>query len=420
VPIVYSHPSEGTFRADLFFDVDWARVAGIEVELVKATGDNPTPTPTQTATPTPTQTASPTPTKTVTPEPATGPVAGAPAVQCSASGAVGATRTARFPVQGAAPDDSVDDYRAIQSAINRAGAAGGGVVSLPAGTFLINGHLLMKSGVRLQGAGPRTVIKAGPGFLSRRGTAGGYPVISTDGARDVTIADLTADQSGDVLNGNVNGRLSEYLVDVRRSRNAVVSGVHTRNPFTYSIAATGSSNFCIRHSSTRSETDGRYNQLDGIHILNSSYGDVVGNTVDQRLGTDGDDGLVAHTMGGSVHDIRYVGNKVRGGRHGAGMQLAYTNSTDRIYNLTIQNNEFWGSPSGIHTGTYGNPGSSSRITIGGDDAEGNLFRDNSGNAVNFTGSLAHITVTGNRACRSGTFKVGPGNGNVVKNNTTTC
>ena len=339
---------------------------------------------------------------------------------CSASGAVGATRTTPFPAGGARPDDSVDDHAAIQAAINRAAAAGGGVVSLPVGRFVINDHLLMKSGVRLQGAGPRTVIKAGPAFLSKKGTAGGYSVISTDGARDVTIADLTADQSGDVLNGNVNGRLSQYLVEVRQSRNVVVKGVHTRNPFTYSIVAVGSTNFCIRDSSTRSETNGRYDQLDGIHILNSSSGDVVGNSVDQRVGTDGDDGLVAHTMGGSVHDIRYVGNKVRGGRHGAGMQLAYTNATDRIYNLWIQNNEFWGSPSGIHTGTYGTPGSASRVTVGGTAAQGNLFRDNSGDAVNFSGSLSQNTVTGNRACRSGGFKVGSGSGNVVKDNSTTC
>jgi polygalacturonase len=334
------------------------------------------------------------------------------------SGATGATSTAQFSVPGATPDDSSDDYSAIQAAIDQAGSAGGGVVNLPAGTFIINGHLLMKDGVELRGAGPATVIKAGPNFLNNQGTAGGYPVISTDGADNVTISDLTADQSGDVLDGNIGGRLSQYLIDVRQSNNVIVKGVYTRNPFTYSITVAGSTNFCVRDCNTRSETDGRYNQLDGIHILNSAYGDVVSNTVDQRIGTDGDDGLVAHTIGGSVHDIRYVGNYVRGGRHGAGMQLAYTNSSDEIYNLWIENNEFWGSPSGIHTGTYGTPGSSYNVTVGGSPTTGNLFRDNDGDAINFSGSLWNIVVTYNTAINSGGFNVGSGSGNIVANNTT--
>lgn len=355
-----------------------------------------------------------------TPRGVTAPQLPAPNMPCTVSGATGASSTTTTTVPGATPNDGLDDFPAIQSAINNAGAAGGGVVTLPAGTFLINKHLMLKSGVRLQGVGPQTVIKAGPSFLATRGARGGYPVISTNGAVNVSIANLTADQSGDTLNGNVPGRLHEYLVDIRDSRNALVDGVHTRNPFTYSLAAVGSSKFCIRNSSTRSETRGKYNQLDGIHVLNSAFGDVIGNDVDQRLGTDGDDGLVAHTMGGSVHDVRYAANKVRGGNHGAAMQLAYTNSTDRIYNISIQGNEFWGSPLGIHTGTYGTPGSADRVTVGGSPDQGNYFHDNDGNAINFYGSLSNITVTHNRACRSGTYNLGAGVGNLLASNTTTC
>ena len=87
-----------------------------------------------------------------------------------------------------------------------------------------------------------------------------------------------------------------YLIDVRDSENAVVIGVRTRNPFSYSIAVVGSSGFCVSRCNTQVATSGLYNQLDGIHVLDSNDGQVIGNYVDQRIGTDGDDGLVAHTI----------------------------------------------------------------------------------------------------------------------------
>jgi len=336
---------------------------------------------------------------------------------CSLSGATGATSTRQFSPTGITANDGRDDTVGLQAAIDRAGSAGGGVVSVPSGTFTLNGHLVLRSGVKLMGQGYATVLKAGPGFLARTGPRGGYPVITTSGAHNVTITNLVADQSGDTLNGNVAGRLNEYVVDVRGSVNAVVDGVHTQNPFTYSIVAADSSRFCFTRSTTRSNTYGKYDQLDGIHILNSSFGDVTGNDVDQRLGSDGDDGLVAHTYNGSVHDVRYVGNKVRGGNHGSAMQLAYTSSSDRIYNLTIQRNEFWGSPLSLRTGIYGSSGRADYITVGGAEGQGNNFHDNGGNAVDFAGALSNVRVTYNRVCNSGAIRVTSGSGNAVANNT---
>ncbi len=64
--------TDGELTLDFNHDVDWARLAGVKVELIKAAKGakpTPTPTPTQTATPTPTQTATPTPTQTATPTP---------------------------------------------------------------------------------------------------------------------------------------------------------------------------------------------------------------------------------------------------------------------------------------------------------------------------------------------------------------
>ena len=261
-----------------------------------------------------------------------------------ACSAPGATATRLFAPSGMVANNATDNTGAIQRAINAASSAGGGVVALPAGTFLVNGHLTLKNNVKLTGVGPATVLKAGLRFLDSAGIDGGYPIVTTAGASNVTIANLTADQSGDVLNGNVRpaDRLAAYLIDVRGSHNVVVDGVYTRNPFTYSIAVVGSNDFCIVHCNTRVATSGRYNQLDGIHILDSNTGQVIDNYLDQRVGTDGDDGLVAHTIGAPVYDVLYANNTVRGGSGGSGMQIAIGNYS--IYNLTIRNNDFYGYP----------------------------------------------------------------------------
>jgi polygalacturonase len=344
---------------------------------------------------------------------------------CSASGA---TAGRVFSLSSLVANTATDDTNVIQQAINTASSAGGGVVALPTGTFIINGHLILKSNVELTGVGPTTVVKAGPGFLNLTGPNGGYPVVTTAGASNVTIANLTADQSGNVLNGNAdpNGRLAAYLIDVRDSYNAVVEGVYTRNPFTYSIAVVGSNNFCVTHCNTQAATSGLYNGLDGIHVLDSNTGQIIDNYVDQRVGTDGDDGLVAHTMSASVYDVLYADNKVRGGNDGDGMQLAVGNFP--IYNLTIRNNDFWGSPFGIRTGYWssGTNGAVDNITISGnyihDLVPGRAFPDG-GNAIDIGGfgaiaPVTYITVTNNRICNAGIITVVQGLGNTVTNNYT--
>ncbi|MGD0704617.1 MAG: glycosyl hydrolase family 28-related protein [Trebonia sp.] len=344
-------------------------------------------------------------------------------VSCAASGA---TSNQLFPLSAANSVGTADDTEAIQSAINTAAAAGGGTVRIPAGTYLIDGHVVLKSNVKLIGAGPSTILKAGPGFLATTGPAGGYPLITTAGARNVTIADISADQSGNTLDADAHqaARLAAYLIDVRDSENAVVTGVRTRNPFTYSIAVVGSSGFCVSRCDTQVATSGRYDQLDGIHVLDSHDGQVIGNHVDQRIGTDGDDGLVAHTILAPVYDVLFADNTVRGGNDGDGMQLAVGKYP--IYDVTIRDNNFWGSPYGIRTGYWGTgPGG----TVRGIYITGNYIHDlvpgfafpHGGNAVNIggfgaVGPVEDVVVTGNDVCRAGAIIVARGTGNVVARN----
>lgn len=331
---------------------------------------------------------------------------------CSASGS---SATTRLTVAGLNSDGTGDDFAAIQNAIDIAGQRGGGIVVLPAGTFMIDSHLVLRDNVELSGVGPVTVIKAGPRFLSAQGPGGGYPLITTAGASNTTIADLTADQSGETLDGNVPARLTGYVVEGFDSSNVVVAGVYVRNPFTYSIAMVRSTDFCIENCNISATTADRYNQLDGIHILDSNSGQVIGNTIKS-----GDDGMAAHTIGAPVHDVLFAHNNVFGGDTDAGLQLAVGGFP--IYAIKVEDNNFYGSLYGIRVGYYGDQiGSVSDILINANYihnlAQGQLFpaidMDGLGNADPIT----DVTVTGNRICQAGAISLQPGLGNVVTKTT---
>jgi polygalacturonase len=331
---------------------------------------------------------------------------------CSASGS---SATTRVMVTGLNSNGSGDDFAAIQNAINMAGQHGGGIVALAAGTFVIDGHLTLRDNVELTGVGPATVIKAGPGFLSTQGPGGGYSLISTAGASNITIADLTADQSGDTLDGNVPARLAGYVVEGYNSGNVVVDGVYVRNPFTYSIAMVQSTDFCIENCNVAVTTANRYNQLDGIHILDSNSGTVINNTIKS-----GDDGMAAHTIGAPVFDVLFANNNVFGGDTDAGLQLAVGGFP--IYGIEVEGNNFYGSLYGIRVGYYGDQiGSVSDISINANYihnlAQGQLFPAIDMDGPGKADPITDVTVTGNRICQAGAISLQPGPDNVVTKTT---
>ena len=59
---------------------------------------------------------------------------------------------------GATGDGTTEDHLSIQKAIDVA-TVSGGIVFMPAGTYLINGSLQIKTGVTLRGEGWKTIIK---------------------------------------------------------------------------------------------------------------------------------------------------------------------------------------------------------------------------------------------------------------------
>ena len=328
---------------------------------------------------------------------------------CSVSGS---SATTPVPVTGLRSNGSSDDFAAIQNAIDVAGKRGGGIVALPAGTFLIDSHLVLKDNVELRGAGPATIIKAGPGFLSSQGPGGGYSLISTAGASDTTIANLTADQSGDTLDGDLPARLTGYVVEGYRSNNVVINGVYVRNPFTYSIAMVESENFCVENCNVKVATGNLYNQLDGIHILDSHTGRVINNVIQSE-----DDGLVAHTIGASVYDVLYANNDVFGGRIADGMQLAVGDYS--IHDIMIEDNNFYGSQFGIRTGYYDNrTGAVYNILIRGNYihnlSQGRLFPAIAIGGFGGLGQIWSVTIVDNHVCAAGIVTVQRGPSNSVK------
>lgn len=63
---------------------------------------------------------------------------------------------------GATGDGTTDDANAIQAALNAANLVGGGMVFLPAGTYLIATSLTIYSNTRLSGSGWSSIIKVSP------------------------------------------------------------------------------------------------------------------------------------------------------------------------------------------------------------------------------------------------------------------
>lgn len=324
----------------------------------------------------------------------------------------GGTATAIFTPSISA--GATDNFTNLQAAIDAANAAGGGIVPIPAGTFLLSRRVILKTGVTLQGVGmSSTILKATTGFNTQTGPFGGKPLITTNGWNNLTIQDMTLDQSGDTLDGNQTGRLNEYLLDIRFSDNVLAQRVRTKNPFTYSIVSANSTNVLIRRCETSVVSSGVYDQLDGIHILNSHHVAVMNCNVDQGAvaSSDGDDGLVCRTLSnGSCHDIWYLDNKVRCGSNGHLMQFATDSSTSTIYNVTVDGNEFYGSPRPVMVGFY----TSTAAAIHDIVINRNDFHDNT-SAVSMIGGTAmtNIAVTNNRAHATGTLAVVAGTGNAV-------
>jgi len=303
---------------------------------------------------------------------------------------------------------------AIQSAINNASSAGGGVVLLGAGTYQLDRRLTMASGVELEGAGEDST--------TLQMEAANTGVITTGGASNTTVADLTVDQNGQNLNSTSGGgNPGYYEVMIDGGTNNIVQQVQLINPVNYMLDEdNNASAFCMRdntiivNGSGSKYTNNTYANLDGIHIDGGTNGDILDNYVDERENgaTDGDDALVAQSYTANQSYVEFIDNVARGGNNGDCMQFAL--GPDSISNDTVSGNELWGCPFGIRTGGYATSGSITNTTIAdnnihnlvaGSGAKGS-FPDG-GNAIALGGFLSSgqssssNSVTNNFVCSAG-------------------
>jgi hypothetical protein len=112
-------------------------------------------------------------------------------ISCGATGAQAGATIAEFQINvRAAPylavgDGRNDDTHAIQSALDDAGAGGGGTVFLPTGTYLVRRHLVVPAGTALVGVGhaPELYTDKAPGTTLLAVEGAGSP----DGPAFITL-----------------------------------------------------------------------------------------------------------------------------------------------------------------------------------------------------------------------------------------
>lgn len=310
---------------------------------------------------------------------------------------------------GAVGDGSTADHVAIQAALTAAGTAGGGIVYLSPGTYIVAKYLLIPSNVTVKGAGMGiSVLKSsGSTFRTAGGVApegSGYSMLQATGVSraNIAIQDLTVDgnESADRTALAASGvRLNSYLIDIRSVTGLLIERVATRNTWTYNIAVIDCLQFVVNGCNVQAPgTTGVYTELDGIHIWGSRRGRVTGNYVDNFIGGDADDALVAHVFpgGNPVSEVIYANNVVRAGSNGHGLQLAGA-STGAITDLTITGNVFWGGPRGIAVRWYSASGNAAISDI---SITGNVFTSITTSspiyvAVDNDGQWRNITIAGN-------------------------
>lgn len=208
---------------------------------------------------------------------------------------------------GARGDGVADDSRAFQAALDAAREAGGGVVHVPAGTWLVAppaspgggsrlGSITLGSRVWLRGEGPRTVLRVKPGIGSYRALFSNHPD-PAGAVEDVTISDLRVDQDCARSGGEVragpqgDGWHAIWLawagrrLAVERVVFDAVCGIHTvsLNGLAVRDAAVRGSTFRFVRGPSRAEPGGYYDNTavylhgDGLvaeeNVFESTAGD---------------------------------------------------------------------------------------------------------------------------------------------------
>jgi hypothetical protein len=292
---------------------------------------------------------------------------------------------------GAVGDGTTSDRAALQAAA-AAVPATGGILFLPPGTYSTDRCIDIKSNTTVMGAGMGvSIIRGRSGLGGQAGTNGGYTLLgqASGATQNITVRDLTVDGNY-AATGITSGsalRLIASVVDFRGINRMTFENVEVKNGWFWHLTTWNSTDVTVRGCRvTGPGTSGTYNQLDGIHMTGVTRCKIVDCFVDTGVGTDGDDGIAIHQFPGDpgCTDVEIIGNTVRGGFNGCGIDLA--NGDGTIKGVTIT---------------------------------GNTIRDCAGVGIitnwfsAFTGTTQDVTIVGNtiRDCAVGSIWIGDDTGN---------
>lgn len=222
---------------------------------------------------------------------------------------------------GAAGDGVTDDTDSLQAAINAAGAAGGGIVYFPEGTYLTSDTLGLDDNVILMGAGWGSIIKADSGHNKN--------ILTSTDKTAIVIRDLKIDGN------NANNDSTRSAILFTGCTNFTVSNVKIINMYGQSIGVgtegNPSSDGVIKHCKI---SGGTSNHID----VNSSQNvRIIDNTITGTMA--GEDGIfIGH---GTTEDILVEGCRVDSANFGVAVSNnMFDNDTSSVRRVRIIGNSF--------------------------------------------------------------------------------
>jgi polygalacturonase len=308
---------------------------------------------------------------------------------------------------GADPTGAKDSAKPIQAALNAARAAGGGVVHLPAGLYVVSQILQIGSGTALLGDGRGvSTIKAADGF-SPHPVDGLFGlsilvVANNAGASNIVLSDLTFD-------GN-QANITHFQAPFDESDShclylCYIDGLQIRNieiinAIRYSLFLMQCSHSSVKssHIISGQEPVGSRTQQDGIHLTGCTHCVIAGNNVD--TGTTegvGDDAisLQALTSGHPVTNIMVASNVLRSGTRGVAL-VPYRDSINKV--IIIRNDIRETQDDGIIFNVTGPGPACSDITIR-DNRLARIATSGRGHGINLqsvtTAGYQDVVISGN-------------------------
>lgn len=190
---------------------------------------------------------------------------------------------------GAKGDGSTNDTSAIQATIDAAYGAGGGVVYIPAGTYIVNPGIQVKSNVTFRGAGGGTILKL--------------------------VASSTTDDNIIKSESYDNVTIEELVVDGNRTNQAGSPGSYTHTQ--YGIYVTGSGTITVRNVVVKSTTgvgihayDASATTIENCYSTDNNYhGFEVEQCVGSKFGSLYGDANLLHGLLVSPGEVSGTGSK---------------------------------------------------------------------------------------------------------------